>query len=657
MTVPDHGRPRGLVHRPRQARHLARLVSVGGGLAVVVLVLFAPAAGADSGRPTNYRSVIDTVTPHPAGVSVDVVANDAFIQVAADKGHTVDIPGYDGEPYLRIKADGTVQENLRSPARFLNQTLTGKGALPVGADSKAAPEWSDTGDRGSVAWHDHRIHWMLDQPPTVADGATVQNWVFKLHVDGRPVTVDGHLAYHADVLPWAVVVAVGAAAGTWWVLRRSGGRHPLIAPAALAGVSIIGLVLSWSESDIAPISAAPSRLPLLLCAVSLVAALAAAVWTRFRSTLLLGSVALLAGWLVVRIAVFWKPLLPTGLPYWVDRAGTGLVVGVAIGAAVSLVTTGMPTSGRHRGATAVAHRGVALPRALIGTPEPPSSVRDATHQLFERGLAHPADPPQSVELGVDLRMAPTARPHQFGREVGVGVARRPLLLAQRHPSPLRRRTVPTGDRLHGRRPRRQRRWEEDRSTPSSSTERDIVDRRRTRRASSATSAAPPASSERHRADDREQADLIVVVHQDRVHVRPGAVSGVARRHPSASAGCGGAARPGRWHDDAAGDHRERRSRRVWRGCPRVQRTRRPTAWRKNSSVVVVVANTPMRRRGTSTPSDTMRTATIHGSCRPGERGDPGEASGSSEVATTGRDAVAAGQQSRRCRGRGPGPWR
>ncbi len=51
----------------------------------------------------------------------------------------------------------------------------------------------------------------------------------------------------------------------------------------------------------------------------------------------------------------------------------------------------------------------------------------------------------------------------------------------------------------------------------------------------------------------------------------------------------------------------------WRGTPRVQRTKRPTAWRKNSSVVVVVAYTPTRRRGMSTPSETMRTATSHGS--------------------------------------------
>ena len=40
------------------------------------------------------------------------------------------------------------------------------------------------------------------------------------------------------------------------------------------------------------------------------------------------------------------------------------------------------------------------------------------------------------------------------------------------------------------------------------------------------------------------------------------------------------------------------------------RTNRPTAWAKNSGVEVVVAYTPTASRGTSTPSDTIRTATI-----------------------------------------------
>ena len=44
---------------------------------------------------------------------------------------------------------------------------------------------------------------------------------------------------------------------------------------------------------------------------------------------------------------------------------------------------------------------------------------------------------------------------------------------------------------------------------------------------------------------------------------------------------------------------------------RLDRTKRPTAWAKKRGVEMVVAYTPTARRGTSTPSDTMRTATIH----------------------------------------------
>ena len=69
----------------------------------------------------------------------------------------------------------------------------------------------------------------------------------------------------------------------------------------------------------------------------------------------------------------------------------------------------------------------------------------------------------------------------------------------------------------------------------------------------------------------------------------------------------------------------------WRGKPRVQRTRRPTAWRKNSSVAVVVAYTPTRSRGMSTPSETIRTATSHGSEDVANRAISSDASGSSDV--------------------------
>ncbi len=45
----------------------------------------------------------------------------------------------------------------------------------------------------------------------------------------------------------------------------------------------------------------------------------------------------------------------------------------------------------------------------------------------------------------------------------------------------------------------------------------------------------------------------------------------------------------------------------------IVRTKRPTIWRNTSDVLAADAYTPTRKRGISTPSETMFTATIHGS--------------------------------------------
>ncbi len=50
--------------------------------------------------------------------------------------------------------------------------------------------------------------------------------------------------------------------------------------------------------------------------------------------------------------------------------------------------------------------------------------------------------------------------------------------------------------------------------------------------------------------------------------------------------------------------------------PGIVRTKRPTIWRKISGVLAALAYTPTRSRGMSTPSETMFTATIHGSREP-----------------------------------------
>ena len=64
-----------------------------------------------------------------------------------------------------------------------------------------------------------------------------------------------------------------------------------------------------------------------------------------------------------------------------------------------------------------------------------------------------------------------------------------------------------------------------------------------------------------------------------------------------------------------------------------ERTKRPIAWAKNSGVDAEVAYTPTERRGTSTPSETMRTATIHSSRDAENSSMRSEDPGSSESTT------------------------
>ena len=66
------------------------------------------------------------------------------------------------------------------------------------------------------------------------------------------------------------------------------------------------------------------------------------------------------------------------------------------------------------------------------------------------------------------------------------------------------------------------------------------------------------------------------------------------------------------------------------------RTKRPTAWAKNSAVPTLVAYTPTASRGMSTPSETIRTATIHRSPDVANLAIFRLAAGSSESTTTGR---------------------
>lgn len=305
-------------------------------------------AGADGARPSNFESVIDSVEPDLDRIQVEIVGGDAFLQVTADPGTEVLIPGYDGEPYLRIDADGTVLRNRRSAAGYLNESRSGNvGDLPDSIDSSADPDWVRIGDGGQVAWHDHRIHWMLDTAPETSDGV-VQPWVVPITVDGTDVQVSGRLLLRPDQFPWPTLVGLAVAALVAWRARSEVSRTVMLGAAStVALVSSVG----WYLAN--PAGAEPSILPIVLPALALAAAgVARATPPLTRHLALpLAWVALLAGWFVERLGVLWMPTLPSVVPDALERVVTTTVAGVAVGVAVAILLRPYPGEGSDQGAS------------------------------------------------------------------------------------------------------------------------------------------------------------------------------------------------------------------------------------------------------------------------------------------------------------------
>jgi hypothetical protein len=193
-------------------------------VAAALFALLAPAsASAHQGNP-NYRSVINGVTPSAPGLRVQVLNGDDRLELTNHSGKDVLVPGYSGEPYMRVLADGTVQVNQRSEATYLNTERNGTASVPPSADNKAAPVWKTLDRTGRVQWHDHRIHWMGNGlPPQVTDKAKT-----------------------AKVFDWKVPVRVGARTaairGTLSWVRPAGGGPPAAAIAGLVALVALGLL-------------------------------------------------------------------------------------------------------------------------------------------------------------------------------------------------------------------------------------------------------------------------------------------------------------------------------------------------------------------------------------------------------------------------------
>ena len=164
-------------------------------MVVVAVALLAPSAAvAHKGNP-NYLSVVNATDPQ--GVKVEIVNRDDRLLIENTTGEELVIEGYEGEPYVRIKGDGTVEVNTRSKAHYLNRERFQTEGAPEGLTPETEPVWELVSKTGRYEFHDHRMHWMgKGRPEAVTDEGEktkIFDWTVPVQVGGSPGKITGTL--------------------------------------------------------------------------------------------------------------------------------------------------------------------------------------------------------------------------------------------------------------------------------------------------------------------------------------------------------------------------------------------------------------------------------------------------------------------------------
>jgi hypothetical protein len=185
----------------------------------------------DQGSSYDYRSIITRVTPSVPGLSVEVLQFADRLLLRNHTGETVTIYGYEGEPYARVLANGTAEQNVRAPATYLNTNFYANVTVPSSASPSAAPRWEVIDRTGEFEWHDHRIHWMSPVAPAKVKDKSRRTWIFDwnvpITVGATKATIDGELFWTPEnsnapvaAIVLGVAIALGGLAFVVFVRRR-----------------------------------------------------------------------------------------------------------------------------------------------------------------------------------------------------------------------------------------------------------------------------------------------------------------------------------------------------------------------------------------------------------------------------------------------------
>lgn len=297
--------------------------------------------GSDEGTSSNYRTRITSVVPALPDVTVRVIDTGSRLELTYRGTGMAVVVGYQGEPYLRVGPDG-VFENARSPAAYLNRERNAQVDVPDNADPAAPPEWRRVSTDATARWHDHRSHWMSNEPPPAVQSdrdvelVIFDRWVVPVAVDGHPVEIAGDLTWvppPSRATWWLFTLGLSSLAVVAFRRWRWGWIHvgALVAAAGADLIATIGVVMASVESVF------------LRASQFLYAALIAVAAIRVTLRTIRGAAgphlaAALAGLLsfgmsgASRLDGFSNSQIPSVLHPTMDRALTG--VSVALGAAL-----------------------------------------------------------------------------------------------------------------------------------------------------------------------------------------------------------------------------------------------------------------------------------------------------------------------------------
>jgi hypothetical protein len=309
-----------------------------------------PAAAHGTGglKPTNYETRILRIEPDVPGLDLDVVDLGDRLQLTNTGDRDVVVLGYEGEPYLRVGPQG-VFENVRSPAHFLNRTRLNPPPVPPSASSDAAPRWRKTSGGTSVAWHDHRAHWMsASSPPAVQRDPgrrhLVQEFELTLRAADRTVTVRGDVIWVPAPAVWPMlvvalalallVVALGRTRIWPWVLA--------VGLVALAASEVVHLVGAWPASTDPGTTKALGSLFIVAACIIACVPLVVLLFHRddpyaMTPAALLGAIAVLLTGGLAEVQNLLRSQLPTVLAPALARLQVVLALGLGLGIAITAV--------------------------------------------------------------------------------------------------------------------------------------------------------------------------------------------------------------------------------------------------------------------------------------------------------------------------------